>query len=353
MPALLLPSPIVFLSGLVIVAAIVGAFAIARTAGRRSRLGAHARERALMSSFQGYLEARTGSDELRRASNAVEGPAFWTALETYAARLTRSDWRRLAVALERSPHERVERRALRDDSPWRRELAARRLGLLHSRASRRALRVALERGPAAVTLAAARSLARGRDGRALRWILAHPERLASRGRPIWTGLLRSFGHRARPVLAAELERGPLSPELECALIDSLGIGRFAPAARAIAARLGRTELEVRLAAVRALGMLEEREHEASLLAALQDPAWQVRAQAARALGRMGTLGALASLTGSLTDRSWWVRRHAAYALRDLGPEGQAALRRVFETSPDPYARDIAEEALSGGLKASA
>jgi HEAT repeats len=351
-----MPSPAqssMVLSAMTLLATVAASFAVARAAGRRARLGARARERALTSSFQGYLEWRTDGRDLRQASNAADESAFWTALETYAARLSRSEWKRLAGALDPCVHERRERRALRDDSPWRRELAARRLGLLGSSASRRALRVALERGPEPVTMTAATALARVRDVKALRWILAHPERLASRSRHAWTGLLRGFGRNALPMLAQELARGTHDPRLERALIESLGLGRFDAAVPAIAARLERADLELRVAAVRALGLLDAAEQVHALVKCLEDPAWQVRAQAARALGRLRSVASLSSLEGLLTDRSWWVRRHAAYALRELGPDGHAALRRVIEKSPDPYARDIADEALQGGLKASA
>jgi hypothetical protein len=47
----------------------------------------------------------------------------------------------------------------------------------------------------------------------------------------------------------------------------------------------------------------------------------------------------------MSDPVWWVRHHAAYALADLGEEGQAMLRAVLRSSPDPYARDMAREAL--------
>ena len=52
----------------------------------------------------------------------------------------------------------------------------------------------------------------------------------------------------------------------------------------------------------------------------------------------------------MTDRSWWVRHHAAYALMELGDDGQAALRAIMATSNDPYARDMAQEALHGEMK---
>ncbi|MGH7731481.1 MAG: HEAT repeat domain-containing protein, partial [Candidatus Eiseniibacteriota bacterium] len=76
-------------------------------------------------------------------------------------------------------------------------------------------------------------------------------------------------------------------------------------------------------------------------------AWQVRAQAARALGRVRAPLAVPALAARLTDPSWWVRHHAAYALNELGEDGHSALRHVVASSADPYARDMANEALTG------
>ena len=113
-------------------------------------------------------------------------------------------------------------------------------------------------------------------------------------------------------------------------------------------------MEVRAAAARALGWLRAEECAASVLGALEDEAWQVRAQAARALGLIGASATLDPLAAALTDRAWWVRRHAAYALRSLGPEGIDTLRRAAARSSDPYAREMAREALEAepGLPAS-
>src|SRR6185436_20238645 len=99
---------------------------------------------------------------------------------------------RLARALRDDRRGAYERLALRDDSPWRRELAARRLGLLPSRATREALLAALDIGPEPVTLSAAMSLARAREPRALTWVLDHPRALATRTREARLALLRAF-----------------------------------------------------------------------------------------------------------------------------------------------------------------
>jgi HEAT repeat protein len=92
----------------------------------------------------------------------------------------------------------------------------------------------------------------------------------------------------------------------------------------------------------------------ALMVTLEDEAWPVRAVAAWALGRIAAAGgpgapaALEPLAARLGDRAWWVRRHAAYALWELGEPGRAALGRIADSSTDPYARDIAREALGSG-----
>ena len=332
------------------IAAIAAAFAVIRAVARRDRRDARDRARSLMRAFADYLESRLSGRELRRAVQSGDDATFWTTLETLAFRLKRSEWRRLVHELERNRHEAAERLALRDDSPWRRELAARRLGLLPSRAARRALRRALEDGPGIVSFAGAMGLARAHDARALRWILGNPGAFATRSPQARTALLRAFGRGALPALEKALEGDRLDRRLERAIIETLGLARRTAAASAIARRLLSSDPEIRLTAARALGRLRTPECAAALLSALTDEAWQVRAQAARALGRLRLPVAIPQLSACLTDRSWWVRRHAAYALSGIGDEGCAALRGAAEGSPDPYARDIALEALENGRR---
>ena len=71
------------------------------------------------------------------------------------------------------------------------------------------------------------------------------------------------------------------------------------------------------------------------------------------LGRLRVAIAVPALSDRLTDRAWWVRRHAAYALAEMGEEGQAALRIIAGSSSDPFARDMAREALQIGPRAAA
>jgi hypothetical protein len=181
-------------------------------------------------------------------------------------------------------------------------------------------------------------------------LLAHPEALARRPRVALANLLRAYGGRARPMLAEALNRGIVGTRLELAAVDVLGVGRYRVARPLIEERLQRGDLEMKIAAARALGNIQAVECSTSLMHALKDIDWQVRAQAARALGRVGAPIAIHALSARLSDSAWWVRHHAAYALADLGEDGQSELRQVIATSSDPYARDMATEALEGGIK---
>src|SRR5205814_3770560 len=132
------------------------------------------------------------------------------------------------------------------------------------------VRAALAGGPGIVTHASARSLARMGDGPALEWLLAHPQRLGPRRPAEWSGLLRRFGRPALPRLLAELERGTADGVVLRAVIEALGHARFLAATPAIERALPHPDLDVRVAAARALGRLRARPCSAALLDALRD-----------------------------------------------------------------------------------
>jgi len=349
MPASSAPAlPATLATAAVIAAVIALGFLTARLVERRAARGARRECHELESLLREHLASARGGVALRRAARSAGAETLWAALESFAFERA-SERRRLGGLLERNPHVAAERRALRDDSPWRRELAARRLALLPSSATRRALRRALKRGPELVTLAAALALAGHRDRAALRWVLRHPGALAHRPPRAIAALLRAFGPRALTDIAAALEREAGVPELERAMIETLGLGGCRPACAAIARRLDAAELDLRVAAIRALGRLAAADTGPRLVELLDDGEWPVRAQAAWALGRIAAPEAVAPLAARLTDLSWWVRHHAAYALLALGEPGRDALAEIGARSRDPYARDMACEALAGGF----
>jgi hypothetical protein len=341
------PAPALgLLSGLFLtLATITGAGYTLRVLQRRERARARRRAADFALSLHEFLEHRLSAAVLVAEAAAAEPGAFWAALEALSSR--GDGWLPLSRTLADVPHLEAERRALRDESPWRRELAARRLALLFSPGSRRALREALRAGPGLVTAAAAAALARYRDLETLRWLLANPTALERRTHRERVTLLRAFGRRALPDLIATLDRGTGDAALDRALIEALGLARCHDGHRPVERRLREGDVEQRIAAARALGRMQADDCATSLMGALQDEAWQVRAQTAWALGRTRADIALLVLPARLTDPAWWVRRHAGYALREFGQEGRRELERLAHGSPDPYARDMAREVLEG------
>ena len=322
---------------------------LVRVARRSQRSAARLRAGELFRLLGARVAGRVPARTLRRAVSQAEHESFWDAMEAITSTLRLGERVRLSRSLKRSGHLARERRLLRShEPPARRELSARRLGFLPSVESRRALRRALVRGPAGVSFAAARSLARHRDLRALRWVLEHPGAVSSRPLPALSGLLRAFGTPGRAMLIAALEQGVAEPRLECACIDALGLTRCRSARGSITQRLRSPQLELRVASARALGRLGMGEAIPALAMALTDESWPVRAMAAQALGRLSATPTVEALALCVGDRSWWVRHHAAYALAAIGDEGRDALCELAVRSDDPYAREMAREALDAG-----
>ncbi len=322
---------------------------LVRLGQRAERSASRLRTGELFRLIVGRVAGRIPAPALRRAMSSADAGPFWDAMESIAATLRTRERLELARSLANSGHLAAERyRLLRDESPARRELAARRLGLLPGPRSRRVLRRALVAGPEPVSFAAARALACHRDLRALRWLLEHPHTLSSRPLPALAGLLRAFGPGARAMLIAALECGVGDSRLECACLDTLGISRCRSARGSITARLKSPQLEVRVAATRALGRLGMGEAIPALVMTLADESWPVRAVAAQALGRLSAAPAIEALTACVSDRAWWVRHHAAYALAAIGGEGHDALAELAARSDDRYAREMAREALEFG-----
>ncbi len=349
-PGLEIPAPLALSVWL---ATIAVAIYLVRVHGRRQRRHERRRSSGLVRQFLRHVSGQLPGADLRRiVAECAEGE-FWWALERLSVRWQRREWLRLSRTLERNRWSTAERRALRDDSPWRRELAARRLALIASPESRRALRRALARGPETVSLACAESLARYGDLRTLRWLLAHPRTLGHRPHRARVELLHAFGARGTPDLIAALEQGIEHEGFERAIAESLGLLGERTAVRAIERLLTSPAVDLRVTACRALGRLAAIESGTALLRALRDEAWPVRAQAAKALGLARVTIAVPPLAECLTDRTWWVRRHAAYALARLGTDGVHTLRTIAAQSPDPYARDMALEVLEGGPRLAA
>ena len=101
--------------------------------------------------------------------------------------------------------------------------------------------------------------------------------------------------------------------------------------------------EIKIAAVQALGSVGGPLAIPTILDAYHSEDWRIAAKAATALGEVGDNSVLDELANGLTHRVWWVRRNSAAALAAI-PGGIAVLYQAL-TSPDPFARDAAAEAL--------
>ena len=91
---------------------------------------------------------------------------------------------------------------------------------------------------------------------------------------------------------------------------------------------------VRMAAIRGLGLLAHPASIPTLTDALSDPDWEVRAAACEAVARTGAIAGVAELVDRLNDPVWWVRFQAAEALTQLGSGGVTALMTASDVSDD-------------------
>lgn len=254
---------------------------------------------------------------------------------------------RLRLLSDRFGFEDEQLQVLAHRNPVGRARAAVHLGYLGSERAVPGLMQALEDEHLDVRLAAAQALVQLHHAEAVAPIL---RALALPGRwPLQraTELLYGFGESAVPplqqVLAARDE--PMPPATLAVAITVLGMLGARGAAGDVAAWLGHDDNEVRVAAARALGGMDEPDAVPALVGALRDPAWEVRSMAAKSLGHLSATEAIPALDQVLSDPAWWVRYNAAQALARLGADGLGALRRALATHDDAFARDISRQML--------
>ena len=179
----------------------MGAVAVAlylvRAMGRRWRRHRRREARSLIRLLRGHLRGQVPTETLARAANALESARFWATIEQLPLRDRRArrpfpkpstaavTCGRSASACETSPRGAASWPRDGSDSCTRGPRGAR-------------ARRALVHGPELVTLAAGVALARHRDRRALRWLLAHPRTIARRQRSALVALFGAFGRRGLP-----------------------------------------------------------------------------------------------------------------------------------------------------------
>ncbi len=114
----------------------------------------------------------------------------------------------------------------------------------------------------------------------------------------------------------------------------------------LADRLKGTDINVRLNALRLLGLLKSPESFAPVSTALNDPDSRIRKAVADALGDLKDGRALAGLLGLLEDSDAEVRYSAVYSLIDLrDPAALEPLRRLIARESNGNVRQAAEAAV--------
>lgn len=109
------------------------------------------------------------------------------------------------------------------------------------------------------------------------------------------------------------------------------------------------DVELRIAAIRALAALGHPAAESTILTGLQDRIWIVRAASCEAAGRIGLHAAIPLLESQLGDPEWWVRFRAGEALASLGEAGRARLRATVASGGDLSQRTASMVLAERGL----
>ena len=289
-----------------------------------------------------WLAGEVDDERLRSRLEPLSFSQLSCFLQKHSAQVGGADWERLAeVARSTSWYGRVRGRA-GSRLWWRRLQAARALRVVATDEDRTLIEELLRDDVAAVRRAAVSCLRRVRSPSlaeaALDMCVREPRVLRDQ---ILETLVRSRGEIVdaliRKLGAADRE------ELRTALrlADLLGTPALLPY---VLAHASAPDLEVRIAAARALSSYPHAASSEALSALLDDPAWQVRAQAAAALGEIGARETLQQLDHLMTDPNWWVRLRAALALRRLGREGVAILE-ARGPDDDRYAYEMARYVL--------
>jgi hypothetical protein len=105
--------------------------------------------------------------------------------------------------------------------------------------------------------------------------------------------------------------------------------------------------EIRLRALKTLASIGYVKNIEPYLKFCTSSHWQERMMLAKLIGSTQYEQGVDCLIDLLHDPTWWVRSQAAQSINNY-PEGIKLLKRVFQTSTDPFARDMALEWINKG-----
>lgn len=145
----------------------------------------------------------------------------------------------------------------------------------------------------------------------------------------------------------------VSGEARVVLAEALGASGDYRTLRPLCIACRAPDVELRIAAIRALAALGHPAAESTLLAGLQDKVWIVRSASCEAVGRIGLQTAIPWLESQLGDPEWWVRFRAGEALAALGQGGRDRLHAVASLGDGLSRRTASMVLAERGLEAAA
>lgn len=311
---------------------------------RRERVSA-ALYAPLMRYIAGEVSLEVTHDEVKGFPRMVVS----LELEKYAMMLGGNSLSKLRALYERLDLRNLGLKLSHSYLWWRRLEGVRLLGLTGGSELVEVLVDSLQDRHPIVRLAAARSLGRIRSPKAIKpmlEIMAETEKLSRRQ---LAQSLVAFGPVAHPALrqiVAGRSGDPMDPRFVATALEVLAITGDIESGPEIRRALSSTDMEVRIAAYKAVLLLHLPLSADELRKGLRDEAWQVRAQAALASGKVGNEDIVEDLGKCLCDRSWWVRQNGGSALYELGSCGIEQLELISNTSTDRFARDMAIRTLT-------
>ena len=271
---------------------------------------------------------------------------FARLISEYLANLRGEEHDKLVALVGPTGLTRHELDALRTEAPWRRAVAATRLGLMGDNQATPALRTALYDNSPVVQVACADALAALEDMDSLEPVVGVLLTQTEWNRLKTAEILVAYAKMEPARILPFVFDTSISASRRALLVEALGDVNYREAETALI-DYARQDIEPELeaAVVKYAGLITALEAVDFLMEETKEDNWLIRSQAAKSLGKIADPAAVSALVGLTRDPVWWVRYQSATALANILPEGLLALEEVAKAAPDRFARDIADQAL--------
>ena len=181
-----------------------------------------------------------------------------------------------------------------------------------------------------VQLAALRGLSYRKAGQYIDQIVENLGESQQTNSLVLADILTQFGEVAVPALLFLINKDTLI-EIRLAAITALGTIGDLRAVGSLIKLLDNSSQEIKAQAIVSLGKLGDARAGDAIASHLKDKNIAVRVQAVQALGLLDIPSSILSFAEALDDEEWWVRYRAAEALYNMGSSGVALLQAISKT----------------------